>query len=78
MGKSDIAAKKQALIDACDVAKSVADVERTPEARRRAVEASAALSAFIIEHDAPKPRGHASRAGQRQARERRAYEGRTR
>lgn len=75
MSKPDIAAKKQALIDAYEVAKNVAAVERTPDARRRAVDASDALSVFIVEHDPLKPRGSASRAGQRQAIERRAYEG---
>jgi len=63
---------KAALIAANQAASALAAAVPSAKNRRAAVEASAALSAWIAENDPPKRRGYASRAGKRQAAERRS------
>lgn len=64
MTKQEIA-NEQARLEA------VYNAARAADDRPAAVAAGAALSAFIMQHNPPKRSGYASRAGKRQAAERR-------
>lgn len=73
MTNQERAAKLQTLKDTADAAADQARREWTQENRQATIAASRALSDFMVaEGLLPKARGYASRAGQRQAAERRA------
>ena len=63
----------QAIFDEIRTGQRAADSRIT---RERVRWASAVLSAWVAKHDPPKRSGYASRAGQRQAKERTAHAGR--
>lgn len=65
------------LTKAAETAKALARLNPSPDNRQRAIDASAALSAWIMANDPPKgfshsPHSAAARSGQRQQAERRA------